>query len=86
MIRKGLVYIVNIRHPHPIYQNQTKNKIQNAELRGYTQTVFTEAIKNFVNTHNDEFNKIIDILNRDKKAEAAADKSRLKVLQATNEV
>ena len=27
MIRKGLVYIINIRHPHPIYQNQVKNKI-----------------------------------------------------------
>ena len=86
MIRKGLVYIVNIRHPHPIYQNQTKNKIQNAELRGYTQIVFTEAIKNFVNTHNDEFNKIIDLLKRDQKAEAAADKARIKVLQATNDI
>ena len=80
MIRKGLVYIVNIRHPHPIYQNQTKNKIQNAELRGYTQTVFTEAIKNFVNTHNDEFNKIIELLKRDQKAEAAADKARAAAL------
>ena len=86
MIRKGLVYIVNIRHPHPIYQNQTKNKIQNTELRGYTQTVFTEAIKNFVNIHNDEFNKIIELLKRDQKAEAAADKARAKILQASNEI
>ena len=86
MIRKGLVYIVNIHHPHPIYQNQTKNKIQNAELRGYTQIVFTEAIKNFVNTHNDEFNKIIELLKRDQKAEQAADKARIKVLQATNDI
>jgi len=86
MIRKGLIYIVNIRHPHPIYQNQTKNKIQNAELRGYTQTVFTEAIKSFATIHQDEFNKIIDILNRDQKAEAAADRARTKILQATNEV
>lgn len=80
MIRKGLVYIVNIRHPHPIYQNQTKNKIQNTELRGYTQTVFTEAIKDFANNHKDEFNKIIEILNRDRKAELAADKARAAVL------
>ena len=86
MIRKGLVYIVNIRHPHPIYQNQTKNKIQNTELRGYTQTVFTEAIKDFANNHKDEFNKIIEILNRDKKAELAADKARIKVLQASEEI
>ena len=86
MIRKGLVYIVNIRHPHPIYQNQTKNKIQNTELRGYTQSVFTEAIKDFANNHKDEFNKIVEILNRDRKAELAADKARLKVLQTANEV
>ena len=86
MIRKGLVYIVNIKHPHPIYQNQTKNKIQNAELRGYTQTVFTEAIKNFVNMHNDEFNKIIELLKRDQKAEIAADKARAAVLEQTKEI
>lgn len=86
MIRKGLVYIVNIRHPHPIYQNQTKNKIQNTELRGYTQTVFTEAIKDFAIKHKDEFDKIIELLKRDQKAEQAADKARAKILQASNEV
>ena len=43
MIRKGLVTIINIKHPHPIYQNQVKDKIQNQELRGQTQTVFTQS-------------------------------------------
>lgn len=86
MIRKGLVYIVNIRHPHPIYQNQTKSKIQNSELRGYTQTVFTDAIKNFVAKHKDEFDKIIELLVRDKKAEAAAEKARQQVLNASKEI
>ena len=76
MIRKGLVYIVNIRHPHPIYQNQTKTKIQNSELRGYTQTVFTEAIKDFVLKHKDEFDKVVEVLVKEKKAEAAAEKAR----------
>lgn len=86
MIRKGLVYIVNIRHPHPIYQNQTKNKIQNTELRGYTQTVFTDAIKEFVLKHQDEFNKVVELLKREKKAEAAAEKARQQVLNAAKEV
>ena len=86
MIRKGLVYIVNIRHPHPIYQNQTKNKIQNAELRGYTQTVFTDAIKDFVNKHKDEFDKIVEVLAKEKKAEAAADRARKQVLEATKDI
>lgn len=86
MIRKGLVYIVNVRHPHPIYQNQTKTKIQNSELRGYTQTVFTEAIKMFVAQHKDEFDEIVNILAKEKKAELAAERARRQVLDATKEV
>ena len=86
LIRRGLVYIINIKHPHPIYQNQVKNKIQNPELRGYTQTVFTEAIKEFATKHRDEFDKIIEILSKEKRAEAAAEKARQQVLNATREI
>ena len=86
LIRRGLVYIINIKHPHPIYQNQVKNKIQNPELRGYTQTVFTEAIKEFATKHKDEFDKIIEILSKEKRAEAAAEKARQQVLNATKEI
>lgn len=86
MIRKGLVYIINVRHPHPIYQNQTKSRIQNTELRGYTQTVFTEAIKDFVKKHKDEFDKVVEILTKEKKAEMAAERARRQVLEASKEV
>lgn len=86
MIRKGLVYIVNIRHPHPIYQNQVKNKIQNPELRGYTQTVFGDAIKDFVLKNKNDFEKIVEVLTKEKKAEAAADKARRQVLEATKDI
>lgn len=86
MIRKGLVYIINVRHPHPIYQNQTKSRIQNAELRGYTQTVFTEAIKDFVKKHKDEFDKVVEILTKEKKAEMAAERARRQVLETEKEI
>ena len=80
MIRKGLVTIINIKHPHPVYQNQVKDKIQNQELRGLTQTVFTEAIKDWIVKNREDFEKIIGLLVRDKKAEAAAEKARQGVL------
>ena len=80
MIRKGLVTIINIKHPHPVYQNQVKDKIQNQELRGQTQTVFTEAIKDWISKNREDFEKIINLLIRDKKAEAAAEKARDAVL------
>ncbi len=85
LIRRGLVYIINIKHPHPIYQNQVKNKIQNPELRGYTQTIFTEAIKEFATKHRDEFDKIIEILSKEKRAEAAAEKARQAILNHEKE-
>ena len=80
MIRKGLVTIINIKHPHPIYKNQVKDQIQNQELRGYTQTVFTEAIKDWATKNQADLDKIINLLIRDKRAEAAAEKARLGVL------
>ena len=86
MIRKGLVYIVNIKHPHPIYQNQTKTKIQNSELRGYTQIVFTSAIKEFATKHKNEFDKIVEVLTKEQRAEVAAEKARKQVLETTKEL
>lgn len=80
LIRKGLVTIINIKHPHPIYQNQTKDKIQNTELRGYTQMVFSEAIKIWAAKNVDEFDKIINIFKREQKADEAADKAREAIL------
>jgi len=80
MIRKGLVTIINIKHPHPVYQNQVKDKIQNQELRGYTQTAFTEAIKTWASSNTTDLNKIIDVLIKETKAEAAADRAREAVL------
>ena len=80
MIRKGLVTIINIKHPHPVYQNQVKDKIQNTELRGYTQTAFTEAIKDWILANRNDFDKIVAMLVKEQKAEAAADKAREAVL------
>ena len=80
MIRKGLVTIINIKHPHPIYQNQVKDKIQNQELRGYTQTVFTEAIKEWAFKNREDFDKIIGLLTKEARADAAAEKARNAIL------
>lgn len=86
MIRKGLVTIINIKHPHPIYKNQVKDQIQNQELRGYTQTVFTDAIKDWIIKNQSDFDKIIALLVRDKKAEVAAEKARQSILTAANNI
>lgn len=86
LIRKGLVTIINIKHPAPIFKNQVKDQIVNAELKGQAQTVFTEAIKDWVVKNRDDFNKIINLLLKEQKAERAADKAREAILTATNEI
>lgn len=86
MIRKGLITIINVKHPHPIYQNQIKDRIQNSELKGYTQTVFTEAIKDWAIKNKEDFDNIISILTKEQKAEEAADRAREKILSATAQV
>lgn len=85
-IRKGLVTIINIKHPHPIYQNQVKDKIQNSELRGFTQTVFTEAIKDWTIKNREDFEEIVNVLTKEQRAEEAAERAREKVLLATAQV
>lgn len=84
-IRKGLVTIINIKHPSPIYQNQIKDKIQNSELRGYTQTVFTEAIKNWKLKYPGDFEKIIAVLSKEQKADEAAERAREAILNHEKE-
>lgn len=86
MIRKGLITIINIKHPHPVYKNQVKDQIQNQELRGYTQTVFTEAIKDWVVKNKNDFDKIIGVLAKEKKADDAANRAREAILQATSQI
>ena len=80
MIRRGLVTIINIKHPHPVYQNQVKDKIQNQELRGYTQTVFTEAIKDWAIKNREDLDRIIALLVKERKADEASERARNAVL------
>lgn len=86
MIRKGLVTIINIKHPHPVYQNQVKDKIQNTELRGYTQTVFTEAIKDWATNNRDDLDRILTVLSKEAKADEAAERARNAILNHEKEM
>ena len=80
MIRKGLVYIINARVKNPIWQNQIKNRLLSKECQGQTQTVFTEAIKEFAKKNPEDFNKIIGLLDKEQRADAAAEKARAAIL------
>ena len=80
LIRKGLNVIISIKHPLPIFANQTKTKISNAELRGMASQAFSEAWKEFRSVNRPEFDNVIKMIEKVNKAEQAADKAREAIL------
>ena len=86
VFRKGLIYAVSCKVPHPSFANQTKTKVNNPELRGLCQRATTQMLENFEKKHSEEFQKICDLLLKEVKAEIAAEKARRQVLDAVKDV
>ena len=85
-IRNGLYYVINCSVANPSFANQTKSKINNANLRTLTSNAFSDALKQMKLKYSDEFNTVVELLKKIAKAEAAAEKARQQVLNANKEV
>ena len=86
ILRKGLFYAVSCKVPNPSFANQTKTKVNNGELRGLCQRATTQMLEEFEYRHGDEFQRILDLLIKELKAEAAAERARKQVLEAVKDV
>ena len=86
VLRKGLFYAVSCKVPNPSFANQTKTKINNPELRGLCQRATTQMLEEFEYRHGDEFEKILELLTKELKAEQAAERARKQVLEAVKDV
>lgn len=86
VLRKGLFYAVSCKVPNPSFANQTKTKINNPELRGLCQRATTQMLEEFEYRHADEFQRILELLTKELKAEAAAERARKQVLEAVKDV
>ena len=86
ILRKGLFYAVSCKVPNPSFANQTKTKVNNGELRGLCQRATTQMLEEFEYRHGDEFQRILDLLTKELKAEAAAERARKQVLEAVKGV
>ena len=86
VLRKGLFYAVSCKVPNPSFANQTKTKINNPELRGLCQRATTQMLEEFEYRHGDEFQRILELLTKELKAEAAAERARRQVLEAVKDV
>jgi DNA gyrase subunit B len=70
----------------PSFANQTKSKINNANLRTLASNAFSDALKQMKLKYKDEFDSIVEMLKKVAKAEAAAERARQQVLNASKEV
>lgn len=85
-IRENLFYVINCTVAQPSFANQTKTKINNANLRTLSSNCFSAALKDMKARYTDEFDTIVEMLVKVAKAEAAAEKARQNVLNATKEI
>lgn len=79
-IRDNLCYVINAKVPHASFSDQTKTKVNTPALKPLADKAFTEGLKQFAQTHPDEFDKVLALLTKINKAEAAADKAREAIL------
>lgn len=86
IVRTGLVYAVACKIPNPSFANQTKTKINNAELRTICQQATTKALEEFSLKYSKDFSTIIEFLGKERKAEMAAENARRKFLETGKEI
>ena len=85
-IRDGLFYVINCSVAQPSFANQTKSKINNANLRTLASNAFSDALKQMKLKYASEFTTIVELMKKYAKAEAAAERERQRVLNANKEV
>ena len=85
-IRNGLFYVINCSVASPSFANQTKSKINNVSLRTLASNAFSDALKQMKIKYADEFETVVELLKKVAKAEAAAERARQQVLNATKEI
>lgn len=84
-IRSNLFYVINCSVCQPSFANQTKSKINNSNLRTLASNAFSDALKVMSIKYKNEFDKIVEMLKKVARAEAAAERARKQVLEATKE-
>ena len=85
-IRNVLDGFVSVKVKVGQFSNQAKTALANREAGTATSTAITNALKEFVYRRGTDFDKVVELLNKVQKAEAAAERARKQVLEAVKDV
>jgi DNA gyrase subunit B len=59
-LREGLTAVVSVKLANPQFEGQTKDKLNNSEVRGAVQTVVTEALADYLERHPNDARAMIE--------------------------
>ena len=85
-IRNTLDGYVSVKVKIGQFTNQQKTALANPEARTATSTAISNCLKDFVIKRKNDFDMVVELLNKVAKAEAAAERARQQVLNATKEI
>ena len=85
-IRDVLDGFVSVKVKMGQFTNQQKTALANPEARTATSTAISNALKEFQIKRKEDFDKVVELLNKIAKAEAAAERARKQVLDATKDI
>lgn len=85
-IREVLDGFVSVKVKVGQFSNQAKTALANPEARTATSTAISNALKEFAIKRKADFEKVVELLAKVEKAEAAAERARKQVLDAVKDV
>ncbi len=75
-IREGMTLVLSVKVPDPQFEGQTKGKLGNSEVRGYTETLVNETLSQFLDENPNVAKAIIEKCVDAARAREAARKAR----------
>jgi DNA gyrase subunit B len=75
-VREGLAAVINLHHPDPQFESQTKIKLGNRDVQGLTEALVNEALSTFLEENPATAKIIVNKALTAKRAREAARKSR----------
>ncbi|HEY7346815.1 MAG TPA: DNA topoisomerase (ATP-hydrolyzing) subunit B [Ktedonobacterales bacterium] len=75
-VREGLTAVISVKLPNPQFESQTKNKLNNAEVRNQVESLLAESLAKYLEETPSEARKIIDKCLTASRAREAARKAK----------
>jgi DNA gyrase subunit B len=75
-VREGLTAVISVKLPNPQFESQTKNKLNNAEVRNQVESLLAESLAKYLEENPSEARKIIDKCLMASRARDAARKAK----------